>query len=109
MDGKEEKDVMLYIPLGVNTRIDYFTGFGKTELKQASVGIIFGIIIAIIGYMFTQQAITVIVTIILVGGGSILLTVKGSTNQSVVDMLLDMRKFNNERKIYPYRQVKEWE
>ena len=109
MNEKEEKDVMLYIPLGVNTRIDFFTGFGKKELAQAMVGIFLGCLIALLGYIITQQAITVIVILILFGGGSILATTKGSTNQSVADMFLDMRKFGKERKIYPYRQIKEWE
>lgn len=107
MKDKEEK-VMLYIPLGVNTRMDFFTGFGKKELAQCLIGVFFGSFIALLGYVITNQFLTVVIIEIFVVGGSVLATTKNSTNQSVIDYINDTIKFNNEKKSYPYRQVKEW-
>ena len=109
MKSKYEEKIMLYIPLGINTRIDYFTGFGKKELAEAMVGIVLGILLSILGFLITGQQLTIVIINILFIGGSILATTKGSTNQSVVDIISDSIKFSNEKKSYPYRQIKEWE
>ena len=106
---KTEQKVMLYIPLGINTRMDFFTGFGKKELAQAIVGIVFGSLIAVLGFIITQQSLTVIVIMIFTIGGSILATTKNSSNLSLIDFLNYMMKFSKERQIYPYRQIKEWQ
>lgn len=109
MKSKYEEKIMLYIPLGINTRIDYFTGFGKKELAEAMAGIVLGILLSILGFLITGQQLTIVIINIFFIGGSILATTKGSTNQSVIDIISDSIKFNNERKSYPYRQIKEWE
>lgn len=106
---KTDEKIMLYIPLGINTRMDFFTGFGKKELAQAMVGIFLGSLVAIFGFILTQQTLTVVIIMIVTISGSIMVTTKNSINQSIVDYLNDMIKFSKERKTYPYRQVKEWE
>ena len=106
MDDK--KSIMLYIPLGINTRMDFFPGFGKKEMAQASIGMLFTITIAIISYMITNLFLTVVVIMIIGIGISVMMTTKGSTNQSAVDLINNVIKFSNDRKVYPYRQLSEW-
>ena len=108
---KENTDevLMLYIPIGISTRLDYFPGFGKVELMQSLVGVFIGGIIALIVFIITNQVLPVMITLIISVGGSILATTKSSLNQSMVSLINDIIKFNRARKSYPYRQVKEWE
>ena len=105
-NSKSEKNVMLYIPIGINTRMDFMPGFGKKELSQALIGIAIGTVIAILGFIITNQVLVVVVIMIFGVGGSILVTTKNSINISVVDYLNDIIKFNNERQVFPYRQAK---
>lgn len=108
---KEDEDerVMLYIPIGISTRLDFFPGFGKVELMQSLVGVFIGIIVALVVFIITNQVLPVMITLMLAVGGSIIATTKTSLNQSIVSALNDMIKFSKERKSYPYRQLKEWE
>lgn len=105
-NNDKDEPIMLYIPIGINTRMDFFTGFGKKELLQAMVGIVAGILIAIFLYIITQQSLPVVITLILTIGGSILMTTKNSLNISGIDYINEAIKFNNERKVYPYKQAK---
>ena len=105
---KNDDIVMLYIPIGISTRLDFFPGFGKEELLQSFVGVFIGAIIALFVYIITNQVLPVMITLIFTVGGSILVTTKNSINQSLVSAFSDMMKFNKERKVYPYRQVSEW-
>ena len=107
---KNESDelIMLYIPLGISTRLDYFPGFGKVELMQSLIGMFIGGLCALIVFIITNQVLPVMITLMLTVGGSIIATTKNSLNQSIVSCINDIIKFNKERKSYPYRQLKEW-
>ena len=97
---------MLYIPIGINTRVDFMPGFGKSELSQAIIGIVVGILIAILGYVITNQMLTVVIIMIFAIGGSVLATTKNDINISIVDYVNNILKFNKERQVFPYRQAK---
>lgn len=102
----DNENLMLYIPIGINTRVDFMPGFGKKELSQALVGIAIGIIIAIVAFIITSQTLAVVVIMIFAIGGSVLATTKNSMNISVVDYINNILKFNKERQVFPYRQAK---
>lgn len=106
MKKDEEQSILLYIPIGINTRMDYFTGFGKKELSQAMVGIVIGVLLAILSYILTNQALPVVVIMIFAIGGSVLMTTKNSLNISAIDYINNAIKFSNERKTYQYKQAK---
>lgn len=103
-----DETIMLYIPLGINTRMDFFPGFGKKEMAQAFVGVILSVAFAIICYLMTNMFLGVVIIMILGIGISVMLTTKGSTNQSAIDLINDVIKFGNDRNVFPYRQLSEW-
>lgn len=105
---KEEEPIILYVPIGVSTRIDYFPGFGKKELFQSLIGIFIGVLIAILLYIMTSQFLFVTITMISAIAVSIFACQKTNNNQSIIDIFNDMKKFNSERKHFPYQQLKEW-
>ena len=105
-NDKSSENLMLYIPIGINTRIDFMPGFGKSELSQAIIGIAVGILIAILGYVITNQMLTVVIIMIFAIGGSVLATTKNDINISIVDYVNNILKFNKERQVFPYRQAK---
>lgn len=109
MKQEEEKNIMLYIPLGINTRLDFFTGYGKKEMLQSLVGVIIGGLIALLVFIITNSVFIVMITLMMSVGGSILATTKNSINQSIVDYIGDVIAFSKSRKTFPYRQLKEWE
>ena len=106
MSNNKEENLKLYIPIGISTRMDFIPGFGKNELIQALVGIAIGIGVAIVAFIITNQSLSIVVTMILAIGGSILATTKNSINISIVDYINDIMKFSKERQVYPYRQAK---
>ena len=105
----DDQKVIFYIPIGINTRIDYFPGFGKEELKQAMIGLIFGAIVAVAIYLYTGLTLGAIITAFVTITGSILVTTKSSINISVVDYIAFAMNFSKSKKTYAYRQLKEWE
>ena len=105
----DDKKVILYIPLGINTRVDYYPGFGKKEILQASVGAVLGLILGIMGYLITNLTLTAIIIILVFLVGSVTATTKNSINISIVDYIGFAMKYSKERKVYPYRQLEEWE
>lgn len=106
---EEDKKVILYIPLGINTRVDYYPGFGKNELMQASIGIVFGVILGIIGFLITNLTLVAVTIILLFLVGSVMSATKNNINLSVIDYISFAMKYSKEKKVYPYRQLKEWE
>ena len=107
--NEDDQHVLFYIPIGINTRIDYFPGFGKDELKQAMVGIVLGGIASLAVFLFSSLMIWTLITAFTSLAGSILVTTKNNINISVVDYVNFAMKFSKEKKTYPYRQLKEWQ
>ena len=107
--NEDDQHVVFYIPIGVKTRIDYFPGFGKEELKQAMVGIILGGLVSLAVYICSNLMIWTLIAAFTTLSASILVTTKNSINISVVDYISFAMKFSKEKKTYPYRQLSEWQ
>lgn len=106
--NEDDQHVVFYIPIGINTRLDYFPGFGKEELKQAMVGIVIGGLVSFAVFIYSNLMIWTLITAFTSLSGSILVTTKNNINISVVDYVSFAMKFSKEKKTYPYRQLKEW-
>lgn len=107
MDQTTER-VSLYIPSNVQTRSEFFPGFGKIELIQTLLasGVTVGLVFLLNIFMHST---TFLVVAILTGiAGSITCLTKDRNNQSVADQLRHMIRFLREQKRYDYRYMKEW-
>lgn len=99
----------LYIPMGVKTENELFSGFGKRELKQAFVGSLIGIIAAIILYVTTENVAMTMIMVLTCIFGSVIMTTRDANNLSVIDQMTNMMAFGRGQKIYPYRYKDEWD
>ncbi len=104
-----EHEIGLYIPTGVKAQNEFFNGFGKRELMQSAIGSMMGAAAAaLIWLIFGNVALTVVA--VLTGiFGSVMMCTKDQNNQSVVDQVGNMIRFNRSQQIYPYRMIDEWE
>lgn len=106
MDNENEK---LYIPYGLSTEQELFTGFGKREMKQCAVGIAaFGILAALL-YIITAQIGAIIFTLLLGIAGSIMMCRKDqNTRISVIGQIANMVRFSKGQKKYRYVYKSSW-
>lgn len=99
----------LYIPYGLSVESEYFTGFGKTELKQCLFGVlIFGVIGALL-LIITGQIGSLVITALIGVAGSIMMTRKDpNTRISVVGQVGNMIRFSRSQKRYRYIYKSSW-
>lgn len=98
----------LYIPMGVRTENELFNGFGKRELKQATIGSLMGFFLALLLWLITKNVALTMIMVLTGIFGSVIMTTRDSNNLSVVDQMRNMILFARGQKIYPYRYQDEW-
>ena len=105
----EETKGTLYIPLGVKTEPEFFTGFGKKQMFQAAIGSLGFGLVAFIVWLCSGSVSGTVVTVLAGIAGSVMMTAKDQTNLSVVDQCGNMLRFIRSQKYYPYHYLFEWE
>lgn len=98
----------LYIPMGVKTDNEFFSGFGKKELMQAAVGAALGVIVSVFIYLGSGNIAYTMIGVLSGIAGSVMMTVKDQYNMSVVSQVANLIRFSRSQKIYPYVYGKEW-
>lgn len=106
---EQEHRKKLYIPHNLNFDTEYFTGFGKPELKQCAVGITgFGIAAALL-MLVTGNLAVLVITLMIGAAGSIMMTRKDPvTRMSVIGQIFDMVNFAKSQKTYRYIYKSKW-
>lgn len=107
----EEKESIdtLYIPTGLKTNKEIYTGFGKNELIQAVIGSLAVAAVDIILALLIFNNLPVFVIVLLMGiFTSVMCVQKDVTNLSVLDMIVNLYKYMRSQKKYDYRAVDEW-
>jgi hypothetical protein len=99
----------LYIPMGVKTENEFFSGFGKKELLQAAVGSLFGGVIALLIFLVSGNVAYTMIGVLSGIAGAVMMTVKDRYNMSVVSQVANLIRFSRSQKVYPYVYGKEWE
>ena len=99
----------LYIPMGVKTENEFFSGFGKKELLQAAVGMVFSLIISVFIFLFSGNIAYTMIGVLSGAAGSVMMVTKDQYNMSVVTQVANLIRFSRSQKIYPYVYGKEWE
>ena len=103
-----EENITLYIPLGVKTENEFFSGFGKKELLQAFIGTLFGGIISLCIFFINGNIAYTMIGVLTGIAGSIMMTTKDQYNMSVVTQVGNLINFSRSQKYYPYIYGKEW-
>lgn len=105
----EQQRKKLYIPYGLNIESEYFTGFGRTELKQCFVGIFAFTVLGAFAMLITGTLTTFVVMIIIGAAGSVMATRKDpNTRISVVGQIGNMVRFSKSQKKYKYVYKSQW-
>jgi uncharacterized membrane protein YgaE (UPF0421/DUF939 family) len=99
----------LYIPMGVKTENEFFSGFGKKEALQAAVGVVFSLIVSLFIFLFSANIAYTMIGVLSGIAGSIMMVTKDQYNMSVVTQVANLIRFSRSQKIYPYVYGKEWE
>jgi len=102
------EDRNLYIPQGLKSSSEIFTGFSKKELIRAIF--IFLILLAVNLIIFLIKKNTVIFIVFLLSSltASIMITQKDISNISVYDQIRFMIRFHKSQKYYKYKYLPEW-
>lgn len=103
-----QNETSLYIPMGVRTENELFTGFGKRELLHSAIGSLFGGGIAALLWLLSGNVAMTVVAVLTGIFGSVMMTTRDLNNQSVVDQIGNMMGFMRSQQIYPYRYKDEW-
>ena len=99
---QDKKEVMLYIPMGVKLEQEIFNGFGKKELIRSIITMVISFFVSFIIYLFNTSQTILIVSILTSVFGSIMLCIKDSQNQSVLDYIINVINFYKEQQVYNY-------
>ena len=97
-----KKEIMLYIPMGVKLEQEFFTGFGKKELIRSIITMGISFTISFLIYIFNTSKSILIVSLLSSIFGSIMICVKDTQNQSVLDYIINIINFYKEQQIYSY-------
>ena len=99
----------LYIPMGVKTENEFFSGFGKKELLQAAIGAVFAGFVSVIIFLISGNVAYSMIGVLSGIAGSVMMTAKDQYNMSVVSQVANLIRFSRSQKAYPYVYGKEWE
>jgi hypothetical protein len=99
----------LYIPMGVKTQNEFFSGFGKKEALQATVGVVFALIVSLFIFLVSGNVAYTMICVLSGIAGSVMMTTKDQYNMSVVTQVANLVRFSRSQKVYPYVYGKEWE
>ena len=99
----------LYIPMGVKTENEFFSGFGKKEFFQSLIGAVFALVISLIIYLVSGNVAYTMIGVLAGIAGSVMMVTKDQYNMSVVNQVANLVRFSRSQKVYPYVYGKEWE
>ena len=99
----------LYIPYGLTTEPEQFSGFGKKEVRHCVAGIAFFGVVAALIYLFTANLTAVMATAIIGIAASIMMTRRdGTSHLSMITHIINMINFNRGQKTYRYVYKSKW-
>lgn len=109
MMSEQENIDTLYIPTGLKTQKEIYSGFGKKELIQAIIGTLIISAIDILFVLVIFNNLPVFIIVLLLGiFTSVMCVQKDVTNLSVLDMIVNLYKYMKSQKKYHYKALDEW-
>lgn len=99
----------LYIPTGLKTEKEIYSGFGKNEFIQAVIGTAIIAVLDILISLVILDDLPAFVIVLLLGiFMSVMCVQKDITNLSVLDMTINLYKYMRSQKVYYYKAIDEW-
>lgn len=98
----------LYIPQGLKTENEIFSGFGKKEMIRASTISLIAIMVDAFIYLITKNTLICVVIMLSSVTASIIATQKDQSNMSIFDQIKFMIRFSKSQKHYLYKYLPEW-
>jgi uncharacterized membrane protein len=109
MMSEQENIDTLYIPTGLKTQKEIYSGFGKNELIQAIIGTLVISAIDVLFVLIIFNNLPVFIIVLLMGIiTSVMCVQKDITNLSVLDMIVNLFKYMKSQKKYHYKALDEW-
>lgn len=98
----------LYIPQGLKTRVEIFSGYGKEELHKTILAVLIIGVLDLMYFVLFRNIVIGMVVILTGIAGSVMMLTKDNNNISVVDQVMFMFKFAKSQKVYKYKYLDEW-
>lgn len=109
MTSEENSIDTLYIPTGLKTQKEIYSGFGKHELIQAVIGTAAIAVLDIFFALIIFNNLPVFIIVLLLGiFTSVMCVQKDVTNLSVLDMIVNLYNYMRSQKKYYYKALDEW-
>lgn len=100
--NNDETDFKLYVPTNVKTRLEFFNGFGISELITTAIVAGIFLPISFIIYKIRGSFLMPIILEFLAIAGTIMMTTKDSNNLCVVTQIRFMLNFSKMQKKFDY-------
>lgn len=100
--NNEQTDFKLYVPTNVKTRLEFFNGFGISELVTTVIVIAICLPISFIVYKIKGSFLIPIIIEFLAIAGTVMMTTKDANNLCVVTQIKFMIDFNKIQKKFDY-------
>ena len=99
----------LYIPAGLKTQREIYSGFGKKELRQAIIATLVIAAIDVFVSLLILNNLAIFVIVLFLGVFmSVMCVQKDTTNLSVLDMVTNLYNYLRSQKKYYYKAIDEW-
>ncbi|ACL77434.1 hypothetical protein [Ruminiclostridium cellulolyticum] len=109
MSSEDGNRDTLYIPAGLKTQKEIYTGFGKNELRQAIIGtLIIGGLDALFTLLVFNNMPLFVILLLLGIFVSVMCVQKDVTNLSVLDMVKNLYNYIRSQKKFYYKSLDEW-
>lgn len=104
----EDKELKLYIPTNVKTRLEFFKGFGVKELIIAVIVLVGLLPISFAIYVIKDNYLLPVVIEFIGVAGAVMFTTKDDNNLCVVSQIKYMLDFSKIQKQYRYKYYNKW-
>ena len=105
---EDKKEYKLYIPTNVKTRLEFFKGYGVSELIKTLIVLIALLPISIILFKVTNGYMIPVIFEFIGVAGTIIAITKDDNNLCIVSQIKYMIEFSKIQKEYRYKYYNKW-
>lgn len=98
----------LYIPVNIKTRLEFFDGYGASELCKSAAVAVIALVAAFFVYALTANAAACALLFLVAVAASVMAQTKDQNGLSLIDNALFVARFYNGQRIFDYEYAPEW-